>query len=204
MRHSPRLRLNKLFNTDIMALLDLIIVIILGVGLLIGFFKGVIQQVFSLGGLILGIILGTLLYEPFAGLLLNIFKMSDQTARIVAFVIILIVVPMVCGLLGKALSKLIHAANLGFIDRVLGGLFGLFKVVLIMGLVIMVLDMTGVSDKIVKKEEKKQSRLYLPVSQFSGFCLQWTWDKVKENAEDLIPDYKKDQNDKDKKDQQKV
>ena len=104
---------------------------------------------------------------------------------------------------GKALSKLVHAANLGFIDRALGAVFGLFKVVLIMGLIIMVLDMTGVSDKIVKKEEKKQSQLYVPVSEFSGFCLQWTWNKVKENAEDLIPDYKKEEN-KDKKDQKKV
>ena len=184
-------------------ILDWIILIVMLIGLIGGLVKGVIRQIFSLGGLILGIILGTLLYQPFAGLLLRIFRMSDQTARIVAFVIILLLVPIVCGLLGKALSKLVHAANLGFIDRLLGGVFGLFKVVLIMGLVIMVLDMTGVSDKIVKKEEKKQSRLYVPVSDFSGFCLQWTWDKVKENAEDLIPDYKKEENTK-KQDQEKV
>ncbi|MBO4443081.1 MAG: CvpA family protein [Bacteroidaceae bacterium] len=185
-------------------ILDLIIVIIMLVGLIGGIIKGAIQQIFSLGGLVLGIILGTLLYEPFAGLLLSIFRMSDQTARIVAFVIILLLVPMVCGLFGKALSKLIHAANLGCLDRLLGALFGLFKVVLIMGLVIMVLDMTGISDKIVKKEAKRQSQLYVPVSDFSGFCLQWTWNKVKENAEDLIPDYKKEDKDKDKKDQKKV
>ena len=183
--------------------MDLIIIIVMLVGLISGIIKGAIQQIFSLGGLILGIILGTLLYEPFAGLLLSIFRMSDQTARIVAFVIILLVVPMVCGLFGKLLSKLVRAACLGFIDRVLGAVFGVFKVMLIMGLVIMVLDMTGVSDKIVKKEEKKQSQLYVPVSNFSGFCLQWTWDKVKENAEDLIPDYKKEEN-KDKRDQQKA
>ena len=185
-------------------ILDLIIVIIMLVGLIGGIIKGAIQQIFSLGGLVLGIILGTLLYEPFAGLLLSIFRMSDQTARIVAFVIILLVVPMVCGLFGKALSKLIHAANLGCLDRLLGAAVGLFKVVLIMGLVIMVLDMTGISDKIVKKEAKRQSQLYVPVSDFSGFCLQWTWNKVKENAEDLIPDYKKEDKDKDKKDQKKV
>ena len=185
-------------------ILDLIIVIIMLVGLIGGIIKGAIQQIFSLGGLVLGIILGTLLYEPFAGLLLSIFRMSDQTARIVAFVIILLVVPMVCGLFGKALSKLIHAANLGCLDRLLGAAVGLFKVVLIMGLVIMVLDMTGISDKIVKKEAKRQSQLYVPVSDFSGYCLQWTWNKVKENAEDLIPDYKKEDKDKDKKDQKKV
>jgi membrane protein required for colicin V production len=185
-------------------ILDLIIVIIMLVGLIGGIIKGAIQQIFSLGGLVLGIILGTLLYEPFAGLLLSIFRMSDQTARIVAFVIILLVVPLVCGLFGKALSKLIHAANLGCLDRLLGAAVGLFKVVLIMGLVIMVLDMTGISDKIVKKEAKRQSQLYVPVSDFSGYCLQWTWNKVKENAEDLIPDYKKEDKDKDKKDQKKV
>lgn len=185
-------------------ILDLIIVIIMLVGLIGGIIKGAIQQIFSLGGLILGIILGTLLYEPFAGLLLSIFRMSDQTARIVAFVIILLVVPLVCGLFGKALSKLVHAANLGCLDRLLGAAVGLFKVVLIMGLVIMVLDMTGISDKIVKKEAKRQSQLYVPVSDFSGYCLQWTWNKVKENAEDLIPDYKKEDKDKDKKDQKKV
>ena len=92
----------------------------------------------------------------------------------------------------------------GFIDRLLGGIFGLFKAVLVMGLVIMVLDMMGISDKIVRYEEKKQSQLYVPVSEFSGFCLQWTWNKVKENAEDLIPEYKKEDTNKDKKDQQKV
>ena len=185
-------------------ILDLIIVIIMLVGLIGGIIKGAIQQIFSLGGLVLGIILGTLLYEPFAGLLLSIFRMSDQTARIVAFVIILLVVPLVCGLFGKALSKLVHAANLGCLDRLLGAAVGLFKVVLIMGLIIMVLDMTGISDKIVKKEAKRQSQLYVPVSDFSGYCLQWTWNKVKENAEDLIPDYKKEDKDKDKKDQKKV
>ena len=184
--------------------LDWIIIIVMLSGLIGGIVKGVIQQIFSLGGLILGIIFGTLLYEPFAALLLSIFRMSDQTARIVAFVIILLLVPMVCGLLGKALSKLVHAANLGFVDRALGAVLGVFKAVLILGLVIMVLDMTGVSDKIVKKEEKKQSQLYVPVSEFSGFCLQWTWNKVVENAQDLIPDYKKEDKDKDKKDQQKV
>lgn len=185
-------------------ILDCIIIIIMLVGLIEGIIKGAIQQIFSLGGLVLGIILGTLLYEPFAGLLLSIFRMSDQTARIVAFVIILLVVPMVCGLFGKALSKLVHAANLGCLDRLLGAAVGLFEVVLIMGLVIMVLDMTGISDKIVKKEAKRQSQLYVPVSDFSGYCLQWTWNKVKENAEDLIPDYKKEDKDKDKKDPKKV
>lgn len=186
--------------------LDWVIVSILGIGFVIGFIKGVIKQAFSLGGLILGIICGTLLYRPFADFLQNILKMSDQTARIVAFVIILLVIPIVCGLLGKLLSKLVHAASLGFVDRLIGAVFGLIKFVLFMGLVILLLEITGLEDRIVNNEEKKQSQLYVPVRDFSSFCLRWTWNKVQENADDLIPDFNDNQDRKsnDKTDQKKV
>lgn len=186
--------------------LDWVIVSILGIGFVTGFIKGVIKQAFSLGGLILGIVCGTLLFRPFAGFLQNILNMSDQTARIVAFVIILLVVPILCGLLGKLLSKLVHAASLGFVDRLIGALFGLVKFIIFMGLVILLLEITGLGDRIVNNEEKKQSQLYVPVRNFSSFCLRWTWNKVQENADDLIPDFKDnpEQKDTDNTDQKKV
>ena len=172
-----------------MVVLDWIIVILLFVGLVSGFVKGVIKQAFGLGGLILGLVLGSLLYRPFAGMLLKVFSsMSFDTAKIVAFVVILLIVPIVCGLVGNILSKLVHAASLGFIDRLLGAVFGVFKVIIIMGLIIKVLDMTGVSDKILNREERRQSRYFESVRSITDTCLQWTWNKVQENADDLIPD----------------
>lgn len=168
--------------------LDWVILIFLGVGFVIGFTKGVIRQIFSLGGLVLGIVLGTLLYKPFAGMLQHVFSISDRTAFIVAFITILIVVPIVCGLLGRAFSKVVHAANLGFIDRLLGAALGSFNVLLIMGLIIKLLTITGYSDKI-NGNEKAQSKLYETVCNVSGFCLQWTWNKVQDTVEDFIPDF---------------
>ena len=173
--------------TGLMNTLDWVILVILFIGFLTGFFKGVIQQAFSLGGLILGIICGTLLYKPFAGLLLGFLNMNEKTAQIVAFIIILLVVPIVCGLLGKVLSKLVHAASLGFIDRILGAAFGILKYILIMGLVIKLMDITGLTESIIDSKERKESRLYEPVCGFTGFCLQWTWNKIQETAEDMIP-----------------
>ena len=183
--------------------------IILG-ALIYGFVRGLIigmtKQAFSMGGIILGIILGTLLYKPFADFLRQTMNMPDRPASILAFIIILLIVPVICGFVGKLISRVIHAACLGFVDRLLGAFFGLFSALLIMGLIFMLLDMTGISDKIVNNEDKKQSKLYQPVSDFTGFCLQWTWDKVKDSAEELIPDLKdrKDHKDTDKSDQQKV
>jgi membrane protein required for colicin V production len=185
--------------------LDWVILAVLGVGFIAGFIKGVIKQAFSLGGLVLGIICGTLLYKPFAALLLKFLKMSDQTALIVAFVIILLVVPIVCGLLGKALSKVVHEANLGFLDRLLGGVFGLFKYLIVMGLVFQLMDITGLTEKVVDRGERKQSSLYAPVNNITRFCLQWTWNKVEGTASDLMPDFQfKNQENSDKSDQKEV
>ena len=111
-----------------------------------GFIKGLTKQAFAVLGIILGIILGTLFYKPFADFLRETMNMPDRPASIMAFFIILLVVPLICGVLGNLLSKLIHVASLGFIDRILGAAFGLLKYLLIMGLVIMLLDMTGLSE----------------------------------------------------------
>ena len=175
---------------SLMNYLDWIILAVLSAGFVVGFIKGIIKQAFSLGGLVLGIVFGTLLYRPFAGLLHNLLNISDKPARITAFIIILLVIPMVCGIVGKILSKMVHAANLGFIDRITGALFGLFKSLLMMGLVILLMDMIGVSDRIIRKEEKKQSHLYVPVRNISSFCLRWTWNKVQSVAWDMVPEYK--------------
>lgn len=170
--------------------LDCIILGVLIAGFVKGIIKGMTQQAFSLGGLILGIVLGTLLYQPFAGFLENSLNLPERPACILAFVIILIIVPVICGFVGKLLSRVIRAASLGLLDRLLGAFFGFFMSLLVMGLIIMLLDFTGISDGIIRKDDKRQSVMYRPVGDFSRFCLQWTWNKVKDDAQKLVPDLK--------------
>lgn len=173
-----------------MTVLDCIILCLLITGMVMGFIKGFTKQAFAVVGLILGIILGTLFYKPFADFLRETMNMPDRPASIMAFFIILLVVPLICGVLGNLLSKLIHIASLGFIDRLLGAAFGLLKYLLIMGLIIMLLDMTGYSDKIINRTERRQSKMYVYVRNVTSFCLQWTWDKIQDSAEELVPELK--------------
>lgn len=177
-----------------MAILDYVILIALACGFIIGFCKGAVKQAFSLGGLILGIILGKFLYKPFAGFLQNAISMSDRTAQIVGFIVILIVVPILAGLLGKLLSKVIRAANLGFVDRILGGVLGFFIWLIVMGLTFQLLDMGGLTDAIA--DGSKESKLYMPVRKTTQACLSWTWKKVLETGEDLLPDFSDGSDDK--------
>lgn len=173
-----------------MTVLDCIILCLLITGMVMGFIKGLTKQAFAVLGIILGIILGTLFYKPFADFLRETMNMPDRPASIMAFFIILLVVPLICGVLGNLLSKLIHVASLGFIDRILGAAFGLLKYLLIMGLVIMLLDMTGLSEKYINRSERRQSKMYVYVRNVTSFCLQWTWDKIQDSAEELVPELK--------------
>ena len=187
-----------------MTVLDCIILCLLIIGMVVGFIKGLTKQAFTVLGLILGIILGTLFYKPFADFLRETMNMPDRPASILAFFIILMVVPLICGVLGNLLSKLIHFASLGFLDRILGAVFGILKYLIIMGLLIMLMDMTGFSDKIINRTERKQSKMYVYVRNVTGFCLHWTWDKVQESAEELVPELKDKKRNTEKSDQQKV
>ncbi len=165
--------------------IDLIIAIVLAAGLLTGFMKGVIKQAFSLGGLVAGLLLGSVLSKPVAGLLLQSFRMSEKTAVIVAFVLILMIIPLAFTLLGGLLSKVMKAAKLGFADRLLGGLFGMLKFAIFIGLCIQLLEYTGFSDKFINQDEERQSKFYEPVRNVTDKCLHWAWDKVLEQKAQL-------------------
>jgi membrane protein required for colicin V production len=176
-RHYNSLYMNVLLSTQL-NVLDFIILAVLVTGFVMGLIKGVIKQAFALGGLLCGLIIGSLLYKPFAVFLQNVVKMSDNVAQVVAFILILIAVPIAFVILGTLFSRLVKVAKLEFIDRLGGGLFGLMKYFLIMGLFFQLLEISGFSDKVIRSGEGKTSVLYQPVYETSNKCLRWAWKKM--------------------------
>jgi membrane protein required for colicin V production len=88
-----------------------------------GFANGLIKSLFSLAGLIIGVIVAGRYYTAFAGYLS--FIPNENAARIVAFIIIFLAIAVICGLLGTFFSKLISVIQLGGLNRLLGAVFGL-------------------------------------------------------------------------------
>lgn len=158
--------------------LDYIILIMLLIGLLTGYAQGVIRQAFGLGGLLGGLVCGALLYKPAALFLQDVVDMSDEVAQVVAFIVILLIVPIVFSIVGNLLSKFVRIISLGFVDRLLGGIFGVLKFFIVIGLCIQLMEMTGVADKVIRNSEKKESRLYEQVRVITDSCLKWTWNKM--------------------------
>ena len=109
-----------------MSLFDWFLIAILAYSTIMAFVRGLILELFSLGGLIAGILLAAWNYHHIA-LLLSRFITSPATAQIVAFLFIALGVMVLSTLLGKALNHTAHAIGLGFFDRLLGAIFGFFR-----------------------------------------------------------------------------
>ncbi len=102
--------------------LDVLILVIIGFATVSGLRTGLIKAVFTLAGVIIGIILAGRLYVPFSEQLT--FIPQDNIARIVGFIIILGVVMVVAGVLASVLNWIASLVMLGWVNRLGGAIIG--------------------------------------------------------------------------------
>lgn len=120
-----------------MTWVDWAIVIFLVISVLGGLQQGFFRSVCSLGGLLLGLVLGAWNY-PRVAELLRPFVHIEQAADTIGFLLIALVVMALAGVLGSFLAKTLHKLGLGCLDRLAGGIFGLFQGALLVTLCILV------------------------------------------------------------------
>lgn len=115
-----------------MSMLDLIVLLVLVLTVVRGLLCGLVSSLFSLAAWILAFVLGkwgALLVAP----LLPIGIENQGIRYFAGFAVIFLVVLIGVLLLGHALASLVRAVGLGGADKVLGGVLGLAK-----GLVILI------------------------------------------------------------------
>ena len=102
--------------------LDIVILVIIVSGTFLGLKAGIIKAVFSLAGLIAGIILAGRYYAPLAEQLT--FIPQANVAEIAAFAIILIAILVIAGVLARFLGWVASVVMLGWVNHLGGAAFG--------------------------------------------------------------------------------
>src|SRR5258708_34092601 len=106
-----------------MNLFDCFLIAVLAFSTIMAFLASIILELFSLGGLIAGILLASWNYKHVAIILGHLIT-TPAIAEIVAFLLIIIGVMVLCTLLGNALNRTAHAIGLGLFDRPFDALSG--------------------------------------------------------------------------------
>jgi len=103
-----------------LSILIIVVAVLMG---LVGLRQGIIRTVFGIAGLIGGIVLAGRYYGDLARLL---SPGGTLWASIAGYAIILIATLVVAGLIGHFLAKLVSLAALGWLDRLIGLILGVF------------------------------------------------------------------------------
>jgi len=119
-----------------MALVDWAIVLVMVLTVLGGLTQGFFRSVFSLGGLVLGLVLASWNYRLIAALVQPMVRI-EAVANAIGFLLIALIVMGLAGVAGKILSKVFHHMGLGCLDRLAGAVFGFFQGALLVTLVIL-------------------------------------------------------------------
>lgn len=156
-----------------MNILDIIILICLVPALIVGIKKGFISQVISILSIIVGIWASSRFANIVSEWLGQYITASENILRLVAFVIILVLVFIILGLLGKLLDSIIKVVLLGWVNRLLGAIFSLLKAFLILGLVMMLFTSLNDALNLVKPEVIKESLLFQPLKDLADMVFPY-------------------------------
>lgn len=115
-----------------MSLLDISILTVLGLGGLRGLLRGLIKEAAALTALVLGGWLAFRFHEKAAVLLYGMVPVP--VARMIAFVVLLVLVGLAAHLIGNLLTKLIRLALLGWVNRLGGLILGTIEGALVLGM----------------------------------------------------------------------
>lgn len=151
-----------------MTTFDIIIIIVIAAGAIVGYLKGFIRQLASILGLIVGLLAARALYTPLAEKLCPSVTDSMTVAQVLAFSVIWIAVPLGFTLLASVLTKAMEAVMLGGVNRLLGSGLGALKYLLLTSLVICVFEYIDSDNKLISATKKNESLLYYPVERFTG------------------------------------
>ena len=120
---------------------DWILLAVLGLSLLLGLWRGIVQEVLSLVGWVAAFYVSQL-YAPLAAAWLPMEGSSQILRYAAGFVVVFIAVLVATALVSWVVKKLVSAVGLGPLDRLLGSVFGLMRGVVILLAVTVFVGMT--------------------------------------------------------------
>ena len=144
--------------------LDIIIAVPLLYGLIKGFSNGLVKEITGLLGLIIGVYVAINFSSYLHPRFTEFLGGYEQFVPIISFVTLLFVSILVIRLLGYFLDKLTKALALGIISRILGAIFGFFKIVVIFSFLLFIVTEYG----LINTQTQKESVLFKPLKDVAA------------------------------------
>lgn len=150
--------------------LDIVILVPCVWGLIKGISNGIVKEVMQIVSLILGIWLSIKFSDKVLAFVLSKFPQFNDSissyapgvVKIVAFILMMLLIVLVVRLLSGIIEKIINMVDLGWLNRIIGAVFGFLKGVLIVSILFFFLNNSLKIFNLLVKEETQSNSILLP------------------------------------------
>ncbi len=169
---------------------DIVIGIILIIAIVRGFKNGLVIELATLAALVLGV-WGAVKFSSVTEQWLIQYFNSDYIG-IIAFLLTFVGIVILVHLVAKAVDKLVKAIALGFVNRLLGGVFSLLKIGFILSILMAVFASFDRTFDIIPQQTRESSLLYEPLASFAPSIFPYldfheqAQDKIEESFEKIV------------------
>ena len=154
-----------------MNLIDSICLIILIYGSYKGFKNGIVSEVLSFLGIMLGIYLSKTYYLVIDEYLVTILDSTNQLVSLISIILIFFVTIMLTKILSKVITKALNIMALGLLNKVIGGVFGLLKYLLILCVITFIFSKANDVFVIIEKNKIEETQIFSNIQKINDYVL---------------------------------
>ncbi|MDU1891905.1 MAG: CvpA family protein [Dysgonomonas sp.] len=152
---------------------DLVILVIVLVTAIRGYISGLIMQLASLVGIVLGAIFAGKLSEIVAPKLISLTDIPSHILGPVSYIISFLIILIIIILLGRALQSFIEVIKINTLNRLAGAIFCCAKWLVIISILLNLLAEFDQSKQIIKEDIRENSLTYPLVSEIAQIVIPY-------------------------------
>jgi membrane protein required for colicin V production len=161
--------------------IDIFLSLVIVWGAYNGFLKGLINELSSILGIIIGVYLAKNFYTYLDVKLKPIFESEADYISILSLMIIFLFTVMIFEIISRLLTKFLKLIALGLLNRIIGSVFGVIKSILILCVFIFIFSKINNMLAIIENETLNQSFLYSKIENINNTIIESNY---KENGND--------------------
>ncbi len=157
-------------------ILDIILLIPIIYGLIRGIFRGLVGELTAIVAVIAGVIVAKIFAPDLATLLLNNLNWGETACLLLSYILIFTLTALSLHGIGLLCKKFLKKISLGWLNHLLGGVFGMLKWAILVSVLLNCFDMLDKKRHILKPETKSASYVYQPLQKVASV----TWDTIQD------------------------
>lgn len=163
--------------------LDIILLVVAGVGMIYGLKTGLVKQLTLGAGIVVGLLQATIFYQQAGDYIRELSGWSDWICYALGFIAILLAVTIVINVVGLLLRWLLRIILLGWVDRILGALFSTLVGIAIVVFGVKISNNFFPENDITGQTSQEESLLYKEVAEITLTIIDEVKDEVKDEME---------------------